>query len=203
MADHDENTHDDKPDGPMSDFQLVALIGQAEQDAVVFNGEFMKENERLLKDYLGRPYGDEVKGQSQVISMDVQDVVEADMPSLARVFLGPGDILTFQPNTDNEKEIQEAEDKTKYVDWVVRRQENSFATLHGWLKDAEIQKMGVVKYFVEDRRETTEEQYEGVDALELQEVMESLDGEDVSKVEIIGQNQARYSGTLDRTYRLM
>lgn len=173
----------------MSDFELLALISEAESDSVQFNGTFMRDNVRLLRRYLGEPYGDEVEGRSQVISTDVADVVEADMPSLARVFLGPGNIVTFNANTDNEDEIQEAEDKTKYVNWLVRNQPESFATIHGWMKDAEIQKMGVVKYFIDDSRTTSEEKFTGVDSLELQQIMESLRGEDVTKVEIIGQSE--------------
>lgn len=184
----------------MSDLELLALIEEAVSDSIQFNGEFMKDNERLLKRYLGEPYGDEVEGRSQVVSTDIADVVEADMPSLARVFLGSGDVVTFKPNTGAEDDIQEAEDKTKYVNWLVRNQPDSFATLHGWLKDAEIQKMGVVKYFIEDSRETEEVEYTGVDNLELQEIMESLRGEDVTKVELVGQDEA--DGVFDVAFRV-
>lgn len=184
----------------MADFELLALIEEAVSDSIQFNGVFMKDNERLLKRYLGEPYGDEVEGRSQVVSTDIADVVEADMPSLARVFLGSGDVVTFKPNTGAEDDIQEAEDKTKYVNWLVRNQPDSFATLHGWLKDAEIQKMGVVKYFIEDTRETEEVAFTGVDGLELQEIMDSLRGEDVAKVEIVGQDEN--DGQFDVTFRV-
>jgi len=79
----------------MSDRQLIAILNAGEEDAAIFNGEFSKENERYLKGYLGRPYGDEVEDQSQVVSTDIADVVDADMASLARVFMGSGDIITF------------------------------------------------------------------------------------------------------------
>lgn len=173
----------------MTENELLALVSEAEADSVQFSGTFMRDNVRLLRTYLGEPYGDEVEGRSQVVSNDVQDVVEADMPSLARVFLGTGDIVTFTPNTDNEAEVKEAEEKTKYVNWLIRNQPESFQTLHGWMKDAEIQKMGVVKYFIDDTVETEEVEYTGVNSLELQEIMESLRGEDVKKVEIVGQSE--------------
>ena len=79
----------------MTESELLAVIGEAESDAVAFNGEFMKENETLLNYYLGEPFGDEVEGRSQVVSTDVADVVEADMPSLARIFLGSGNVVTL------------------------------------------------------------------------------------------------------------
>jgi len=155
----------------MSDNELLSLVSQAESDAVEFNGTFSKDNERLLRAYMAEPYGDEVEGQSHVVSTDVADVVESDMPSLARVFLSPTEVLSFMPTSDREEDVQEAEDKTKYIDWLVRRQPESFQTIHGWLKDAEIQKMGVLKYFMEDTRAPEEHEFTGLDPLELQEVV--------------------------------
>ena len=129
----------------MTDSQLTALLSQAEQQAAIYNGEFSKENTKYLSAYLGDKTGEfsAISNQSSVVSTDIADVVEADMPSLARIFLGSGDIITFEANTENEKEVLEAEEKTKYVNWVIRNQPESFNLIHGWLKDAEIQKNGI------------------------------------------------------------
>jgi len=186
----------------MTDRELLAIIDPAEKDATIFNGEFMADNNKYLKEYLGEPYGDEVEGQSQVVSTDVADVVESDMPSLARIFMGSGDILTFQPNTENEIEVKEAEEKTKYVNWVVRSQPESFQTLHNWLKDAEIQKNGVVKYFVDDYKDVETVSFEGVDVNELAQIAESLKGADVDKVEIADQLEYEQGGTFDISFRV-
>ena len=37
----------------MSDIELLALLNDAESDAVAFNGEFMADNEELFKRYKG------------------------------------------------------------------------------------------------------------------------------------------------------
>jgi hypothetical protein len=170
----------------MTDSQLVALLSQAEQDAATYNGEFSKENTKYLSAYLGNKSGEfsAIPNQSSVVSTDIADVVEADMPSLARIFLGSGDVVTFQPNTENEKEIKEAEEKTKYVNWIVRSQPESFNIIHNWLKDAEIQKNGVVKYFIEEQKEVEVVEYEGVDAEEISAIIESLKGSKVDKVKV-------------------
>jgi len=146
----------------MTDSELLAIVSNAESNAIVFNGEFSRINERLLKDYLQRPYGDEVEDQSQVISTDVQDVVESDMPSLARVFLGSDQPIVFQANTNNDAEIQEVEEKNKYINHLIMNQSWSYQTLFSWMKDASIQKNGVVKYFMEDTRKTEEVSYKGL-----------------------------------------
>ncbi|NQY99003.1 MAG: hypothetical protein HRT82_17755, partial [Henriciella sp.] len=60
---------------------------------------------------------------------------------------------------------------------------------HAWLKDAEIQKNGVVKYFVDEQKEVDEERFTGVDFDELSTIVESLNDPDVTKSEIIEQEE--------------
>ena len=170
----------------MTEPELVALLSQAEDDAATYNGEFSTENTKYLAAYLGNKTGEfsAIPNQSSVVSTDIADVVEADMPSLARIFLGSGDVVTFTPNTESEAEIQEAKEKTKYVNWIVRSQPESFSIIHNWLKDAEIQKNGVVKYFIEEQKDVEVVEYEGVDAEEVQAIIESLKGSKVDKVKV-------------------
>lgn len=172
---------------PMTDDQLCQRLRESEADAIEFNSTFGLENEENLRYYLGEPFGNEVAEQSQVVSTDVQDVVESDMPSLARVFLGSGDIVTFQPNSENEADVKEAEEKTKYINWLVREQPHSFKTLLGWLKDSEIQKMGVVKYFIEDVEKTKEIHFRGLTALEIEQSQQDIDNDNVKKIDIVKQ----------------
>ena len=182
----------------MSDSELVALLSQAEEDAATYNGEFSADNTKFLSAYLGEKTGEfsSIPNQSSVVSTDIADVVEADMPSLARIFLGSGDVVTFQPNTESEIEIQEAKEKTKYVNWIVRSQPESFNIIHNWLKDAEIQKNGVVKYFIEEQKEVEQVEYDNVDAQEIQAIIGSLKGSKVDrvKVEIEEQEESEIIG---------
>lgn len=187
----------------MTDSELVSLLSQAKEQAAIYNGEFMRENTKFLAAYLGDKSGEfaGIPNQSSVVSTDIADVVEADMPSLMRIFYGSGDVVTFQPNTDNPAEVQEAEDKTKYVNWIVRNQPESFQILHAWLKDAEIQKNGVVKYFVDEQKEVDEERFTGVDFDELSTIVESLNDPDVTKSEIIEQEETS-SGVWDLKFKV-
>ena len=175
----------------MTDPELVALLSQAKEQAAIYNGEFMRENTKFLSAYLADKTGDfaATANQSSVVSTDVADVIEADMPALMRIFYGSGDVVNFQPNTDNPAEVQEAEEKTKYVNWIVRNQPESFQIIHAWLKDAEIQKNGVVKYFIDEQKEVDEERFTGVDFDELSSIVESLNDPSVTKSEITEQEE--------------
>lgn len=190
----------------MTEHELLSLVGEAERQAAIFSGDLMRDNEKYLSAYLAEKTGDfaAVENQSSVVSTDIADVVEADMPSLARVFLGSGDIITFQPNTDNEVEVAEAEEKTKYVNWIVRNQPESFQTIHNWLKDAEIQKNGVVKYFVEETKDVEVIEYTGVDSQELSAIRDSLKGSTVDKVkvDIVEQEEDEQGQTFDIKFRV-
>jgi hypothetical protein len=171
----------------MNEQEKIEHLNALEKDALQYNGEFMQLNEELLSEYLGLPYGDEVEGQSQAVSTDIQDVVEADMPSLARIFLGANDILEFHPNTDNPEEVKEAEEKTKYINWLVRKQPTSFKTIHDWIKSAEINKFGVVKYFVDKETKAQEKTYEGLSEDEITVLMEDLKQE-ADKVKVVSRD---------------
>ena len=190
----------------MSENELLSLVSEAERQAVVFSGDLMRDNEKYLSAYLGDKTGEfsSIPNQSSVVSTDIADVVEADMPSLARVFLGSGDIITFQPNTDKPIEIAEAEEKTKYVNWIVRNQPESFQVLHNWLKDAEIQKNGAVKYFIEESKEVEVVEYTGVDSQELSAIRDSLVGSTVDKVkvDVVEQEEFEETQTFDIKFRV-
>ena len=97
----------------MSESELLALVNEAERDAVRYSAEFMADNEKFLRYYNREPFGDEVEGQSQVVTSDVADVVESDMPSLVRIFLGSKDVMTFEPVSSSKADKLEAEEKTK------------------------------------------------------------------------------------------
>lgn len=184
----------------MNEADLLTLLNAAESDAVTYNSEFQEANEDALKRYLGEPYGDEVAERSQAMSTDVADVIEADMPSLARIFLGSGDILTFEANTEDPAEEQEADEKTKYINWLVRRQRNSFKIIHDWIKDAEIQKMGVVKYFIEEVKKPKEHEYEAISEEELAFLFSSFESEGAD-VEIIEESEPDELGLFDVKFR--
>ena len=172
----------------MTEGELLAIVKEAERDALSYNGDFIKENQDLTDYYYSEPFGDEVEGQSQVVSSDVQDLVESDMPSLARVFLGAQDVITFEHQSERDADIQEAEEKTKYVNWIIRNQKGSYKIIHDWLKDAEMQKVGVVKVSYEVKDEVREVEYDGIDQAELEQLFADL-SEDAEKVEVIGQNE--------------
>ena len=187
----------------MKEADLLHIVETAVQDTTAFDATFMQENEDLLDRYLANPYGDEQAERSKVISNDVMDVVEADMPALVRIFLGSGEILKFKPNKKRDpQDVKEAEDKTRYINWQIRDQDWSFPVISGWLKDTEIQKMGVVKYFFEETTEIEEHKKEGLSTIEMTLFEQSLEGEDVKSIEVTERTEEDELGRFDITLKV-
>lgn len=177
----------------MTDSELLVILNSFESDSTAYNDEFMDENEELLRRYKREFYGDEEEGRSKVIASDVSDLVDSDMTSLVRVFLGSGDVMVFEPNTDNEAEIEEAKEKTKYVNHLIRNRPTSYKIIHDWMKDAETQKMGVVHYFMDEEKKTREIIYDQINTVQIAELMESIRSESdkIDKVEIVQQQEIK------------
>lgn len=167
--------------------ELVSILDTLEQDSVTYNSEFMRDNEEYLRRYFCEPYGDEVDGFSKVVATDVRDTVEADMTSLIRVFMGSGDIMVFEPFIDEPEAIEEAKAKTDYINHIVQRRGDSYKINHDFLKDSEIQKMGVLHYYMDEWKETKEVQYKDVTLDELTVIMDTISEEDerVDSVDVV------------------
>lgn len=182
----------------MNERELAAAIDDADRNSVTESGDFYDDNEKYLKYYLGDPFGDEVEGRSQVISTDVQDLVESDMPSLARVFLGAGDPVEFRSSSPDKVSIQEAKDKQAMVSWIISNVKNSFRTQHDWLKGSEIQSLSPLEYGIEEVERARTKRYRGMSEEELAILMADLeDDPQVDKVDIAEQDESENPGTFD------
>ena len=81
----------------MRERDLIAFLDAADSDAASYAQTLELLNAEMVSAYHTEPQGDEESDKSQFVSTDVFDLVESDMPSLVRVFLGADDILVFHP----------------------------------------------------------------------------------------------------------
>lgn len=172
----------------MRDHELLAIVEQARDDAVKNQGEFASDSEKFLQYYLGHPLGNEQAGQSSVISTDCAQVVDSDMTSLARMFLGPQEVMEFTPETGGDADVIEARQKTQYVNHLIGGQKDSFRILHGWMKDALIQKISVLKYEYYEEEKVRIKEFDNLTNEELILLTEDLKNLD-DDFEIVGQDQ--------------
>lgn len=145
------------------------------------NGDLADERVQSLNYYLGKPFGNEVEGRSQVVSRDVADTIEWIKPSLMRIFASGDEIVAFNPK--GEEDVEAAQQESDFANYVLTQKNNWFRTSYVWFTDALMQKNAYVKAWYEEKEDVTKETYEGLtqDAL----AMIAQDPE----VEIVSQEQ--------------
>lgn len=169
----------------MTESELCTLTDYMVNNSVTESGTFNDDNEQYLKYYNGDPFGNEVAGRSKVISTDTRDMVEADMPSLTRVFLSAGDPVEFKPTGSSAESIQEARDKQAVVSHIIKSTRNSFRTQHDWLKASEIQNVSALEYGVEEIKRPKYVTYTDISEAELASIVADIEEDkDVESVEI-------------------
>lgn len=178
--------------------EIQALVGTMIDEAQSFVEEVLEpERETATDYYMGRPFGNEEEGRSQVVSTDVRDTVQSMLPSLMRVFFGPEKVVEYRPR--NSEDIEGAEQATDYVNLIILEDNNGFVMMWGVFKDALVRKTGFVKWWSERHKEKSERQYTGVTDADL----EVLSADEEVELEITAVEDAgpEYPNTYQATVK--
>ena len=145
---------------------IIALIEQEEASAYGINdAQLAKERADSIDYYLGRPFGNEIEGRSQVASTDVADTIESVLPALLKVFTAGDQVVKFEPR--GPEDMEPAEQETDYINYLVMEKNDGFNTFYTWFKDALLTKVGYVKCYWEESEEVDKETYAGLSDDEL------------------------------------
>jgi hypothetical protein len=170
-------------DGLMDEKQLKAAIKSQITNAVGYADEISEERQKSLRDYMGEPLGNEIDGRSQVISTDVQDVIESVMPDVIRIFTASDQAVQFQPVGQEDEEI--ASRATDYVNHIWNVDNGGFNIFHDWFKDALLQKNGIIKIWWDDSEKTEKRKYTGLTDDQLAALMDDKDVEVLENTDVI------------------
>jgi len=165
----------------MDDYQLNSIVTAEIRDSLNhFDSEYSAERIRALDFYMGEPLGNEIEGRSQVISTDVADTIEQIMPNLMRVFTANDQYVRFAARTA--EDVERAEQITDYCNYIINHDNEGYKVLYNWFKDALLFRLGVVKYYYEEKEDVTEEEYENLSEIELAALMSNPDYELVGTI---------------------
>jgi hypothetical protein len=138
--------------------EIVAILDrELRASSGYIGGEIVSRRKRSLEYYLGKPFGNEQEGRSQVVSTDVSDTVESLMPSLMRIFTAGDRVFECDPVGVEDEEV--AKQATDYLNYIFYKDNNGFSALYAAFKDALIQKNGILKVYWDDSEKTTREEY--------------------------------------------
>ena len=145
----------------ITDDTLPSIIeGEVSRAIGHWDGSLSYARTREFDYYYGKPFGNEVEGESQVVSTDVADTIEGILPIILNIFTASDDVVRFDPNGPEDED--QAAQQTEVANYVFYRQNNGFLVLYQWFKDALIQKNGIVKYWWDDKQTRTKESYRGL-----------------------------------------
>lgn len=145
----------------MDESELLSIVENEERAALGYHtGELASERETALNYYLQKPFGNEQEGQSQVVDSSVRDTIEWMMPALLKIFSASGKAVEFEPTgLEDEEAAKQATDACNYVFF---KQNNGFLVLYEWIKDALLEKNGIVKYWYDKTDTKRKETYYGL-----------------------------------------
>jgi hypothetical protein len=132
----------------LKDDDVIGIVQSYWGDIGQYNTDLTRERTLGLKYYNRDLFGGEKEGWSQFVSSDVFDAVEWTLAECMDIYFSTSPIGSFV--AENMNDIQAAEQETKMVKTIIEEQNNGFLLFYTWLKDALIQKNGIVKVYWDD-----------------------------------------------------
>ena len=146
----------------MTDDELLAQIRE-EVAAADYSGtnELSFQREQSTRAYNGvltdglQP----TTGMSSIVNNKIQPTVETLTTYLTKIFCSDTETVVF--NTDNDQMVPMANQTTRMVNHVIHKQNDGYKVINRWIKDAAINKNGIVKITWDETPESFKEEFEG------------------------------------------
>lgn len=178
----------------MDEEEVQSLMHGIVADCVSYDeSELSPDRVKATEYYLGKPFGDEEEGRSQVVLTQVRDGVQGVLPSFLRVFFGPERAVEFVPRTA--AQVEAAAQATDYVQYVFAEENGGFLKTHAVLKDGLVRKLGIFKWGWDDSATQKAYRLHGVTQAELEELAADDDVTLVSVTEDPPEEAAEAAGT--------
>ena len=127
--------------------------------------EITKVREQALDYYFMRPRGDEVTGRSNVVSGDVSAMTDAVLSQMLDAF-ETDNLVDFEPDSAEDEDQAQLESDT--VNHFVMKENNGYMAFLEAIKDALLERNGIIKIWVDERTTTKTQEYTDVDPVAFQ-----------------------------------
>lgn len=167
----------------ISDDALKVLTDSEIRASMAYMGGRLSEQRRRNEYfYLGLPKGElappGIDGRSSVVDTSVRDTVEWMLTSIVKIFTAGDKAVEFAPRTQRDE--QAAKQATDYINYVFQQQNEGYKVLTTAIKDALIQKAGIIKCWWDDTVEDVREEYK---CLSIEQVTMLMQEDDVEIIE--------------------
>ena len=154
----------------LSDREILKLVDDNIHRSVgYYDSEISKERELVTGYYnasMPKPSHD---GNSKYVSQDVYNSVESLKASLLETFSAGNNIVRFAPQSP--QDVPLAEIATKYTDYVLYRQNDSFSVFNSVIHDGLTSRVGICKVYWQNSSKIIEREFERVTPDELDVVL--------------------------------
>lgn len=165
--------------GRMPEDRLLAIVRAEIRQCEGYLGDQLSEDRReALEYYYAEPFGNETDGRSQVVSPDVQDTIESVMPDFMEIFASGDEVVRFEPRSREDEKF--ALQATDYVNYIWRTDNDGFGLSYDWIKDALLQRLGVLKVYWDRTPRKTKKTLSGLSTWTVQQLAEDEDVEIVA-----------------------
>lgn len=203
------------PAGPparaLTEDEIKQALSREIEDSFGGLGSKVEEQRRLsIRYYQGKPIGTEIKGRSEVVSLDVLESIQWAMPSLMRMFTGGTRVVRFTPRPTHDPQEtaqreQDAKDATEYINHIFEQQLDGFELLYDWMFTALLEKNGIAKAWWEERRYPEVQRFTGLTEQEVMAKLEEPDTDPISmdeSTEMIGDQELKVYDLVVRTWKI-
>ena len=164
----------------MEQGKLKSIIrGEIDSSIGFIESETTDQRKQSWENYLRENYGNELAGRAAIVTGEVAEAIDGAMPELIRIFTQNEDMVRCEPETAEDEES--SKQATDYANFVFYKENNGFLILHNWIKDALLQKNGIIKVYWNTTEDIVKEEYFNLTEDEL--VLLLGDG----RVEVISQ----------------
>lgn len=168
----------------MTEREIVALVDNEFASAMgAPEGQISEERAKAWDYYQSKLLGNEVEGQSKVVTSDVSDVVDSIIPPLLRMFTTEDNLVSFDPV--GAEDVEQADQESDYVSHVFFKQNPAFMLLYCWIFDGLTQKNGFVKCWVDESERVTTEHYSNLTDNQLYALLADDELEPIERSEAI------------------
>lgn len=145
----------------MTDPEIIAALKDHHRTSVGgADGTLADQITESMEFYLGEPYGDELQGRSKHVTREVMETVEWMLPYIMELFFASDQAAVFAP--ESEEDIDAAEQETEYVNHIFYKSNPGFEIAYKWIKDALLQKNGIVKCYRKKEIISRKDKYENM-----------------------------------------
>ena len=159
----------------LTDQELKAITDSEIRQALGghMGGKLSEARRKAEYYYLGLAKGDlsppDIEGRSTFVDTTIRNQIEWMTPTLMKIFTSSENVVEFSATKEGDED--KAEMATDYINHLFYKKNEGYRVLQSAIRDALLQKAGIIKVWWDDRVEETKEEYKGLSDIDLAQLM--------------------------------